>query len=141
MSSRRVIVPVMLMSAVLPPSIRTPVAPGGALSIEIVPPSMVKLWLEFTVTATPLLRMMEPPPVKRMLSGPLPVALRVVIGVVRAVETTTSAMAPEAAIKGAIATAVASIIRIQKNPCGRHAQRRRRSSNRDHASLPQVSRI
>ena len=37
------------------------------MSIEIVPPSMVKLWLEFTVTATPLLRMMDPVEVKRML--------------------------------------------------------------------------
>ncbi|HZW15216.1 MAG TPA: hypothetical protein VFF66_03065 [Brevundimonas sp.] len=77
------------------------------------PESMSNPWLEFTVTATPLLIAIEPPDAMRMLSGPLPVAFAVVIGVVRAVEITTSAMAPEAAIRGAIATAVASIIRIQ----------------------------
>jgi hypothetical protein len=80
------------------------------------PESMSKLWLELTVTAVPLFSVIEPPDAMRMLSGPLPVAFAVVIGVVRDVETTTSAMAPEAAIKGAIATAVASIIRIRKEP-------------------------
>jgi hypothetical protein len=65
------------------------------------------------VTAAPLVTAIEPPLAKRMLSGvPAAVALEVVIGVVRAVEITSSAWAPAATIRGAIATAVASRIRI-----------------------------
>ncbi|PKO58997.1 MAG: hypothetical protein CVU25_03200 [Betaproteobacteria bacterium HGW-Betaproteobacteria-19] len=80
------------------------------------PLSMSRLWLELTVTAMPLDRVMVPADAKRMSSGPDPVAFDVLIGVVRAVEITTSAMAPDAAIRGAIATAVASRIRIRKKP-------------------------
>jgi hypothetical protein len=72
--------------------------------------------LEFTVTATPLVRVIEPFEAIRILSGPEPVAFWVEMGVVRPVEITTSAMAPDAAIRGAIATAVASRIRIRKKP-------------------------
>jgi hypothetical protein len=52
----------------------------------------------------------------RMSSAPGSDAFEVVMGVVRVVEITTSAMAPDAAIRGAIATAVASRIRIRKKP-------------------------
>jgi hypothetical protein len=79
-------------------------------------PSVVKLWFESTVTAVPEVRVMLPLLVRRMESGPVPVALDVVIAVVRAVEITTSAIAPEAASRGAIATAVASRIRIRRKP-------------------------
>ncbi len=117
MSSVIPMAPPMVMSAVLPPLISTPVAPFAALTIPIeLPESMSKSWLEFTVTATPLVRLMAPADARRMLSGPDPVAFAVVIGVVRAVEITTSAIAPDAAIRGAIATAVASRIRIRWKP-------------------------
>ena len=77
------------------------------------PVSISTLWLEFRVTATPLPTLIAPPEATRMLSAPDPVAFAVVIGVVRAVEMTTSAIVPVAASRGAIATAVASRIRIR----------------------------
>ncbi|MNX79756.1 hypothetical protein D3C86_1113980 [compost metagenome] len=54
------------------------------------PESMSTLWLEFTVTAAPLVTAIEPSLAKRMLSGAVPVAVAVEIGVVRAVEITVS---------------------------------------------------
>jgi hypothetical protein len=58
---------------------------------------------------------MLPPLAMRIVSGPVPVAVEVAIGVFRVVEITTSATAPVAVSRGAIATAVASRIRIRKN--------------------------
>ncbi len=51
---------------------------------------MSRLLLESTVTAAPLVTETDPPLEIRILFGPVPVALDVVIGVVRAVEITVS---------------------------------------------------
>src|SRR5690606_12368227 len=117
MSSEIAIGPAMLTEPVLPPFTSTPVAPSAASSIVMRPPvSSLKSWLLFTVSATPLFTAIEPALEMRMLSAPEPVAFEVVIGVVREVEVTASAMAPDAAIRGAVATARASRIRIRKKP-------------------------
>ena len=84
---------------------------------------------------------MLPPLARRMLSGPDPVALEVWIGVVLAFEITISAWAPVATSMGAIATAVASSLRIRKEPLGGHAITIRRTHSRVRASVPQVYRI
>ncbi len=109
------IVEPMVTSDVTPALTSTAVAPSAAGDIVIEPVlSIEKLWLEFTVTAVPEVREMPPLPVIRMLSAvPVSVAFAVVMGVVRTVVITTSAMAPVAASRGAIATAVASRIRIR----------------------------
>ncbi|MNS40637.1 hypothetical protein D3C72_729620 [compost metagenome] len=68
-----------------------PVAPSAALAILIDEPlSISTLLFESTVTAAPLVTAMEPPLAKRILSGAVPVAVDVEIGVVRAVEMTVS---------------------------------------------------
>ncbi|GLS00066.1 hypothetical protein GCM10007859_00690 [Brevundimonas denitrificans] len=105
----------MVTSEVTPALTSTAVAPSAAGDMVIEPvPSMEKSWLESTVTAVPETREMPPPLEIRIWSAvPVPVAFDVVIGVVRTVVSTTSAMAPVAAIRGAIATAVASRIRIR----------------------------
>ena len=77
------------------------------------PASMIRFSLASIVIAVPEPTLIAPPLVMRMSSGPEPPGFDVAIGVVRAVEITTSAIAPEAAIRGAIATAVASRIRIR----------------------------
>ena len=109
------IVDPMVTLEVTPALTRIAVAPSaaGVIVMELVP-SIVKSWLEFTVTAVPDVREMPPLPEIRMLSAvPPSVAFNVVIGAVRTVVITTSAMAPVAASRGAIATAVASRIRIR----------------------------
>ena len=104
----------IVTSEVTPALTSTAVAPSAAGDIVIEDvPSIVKSWFESTVTAVPAARLMAPDPDRRISSGPVPVAFDVVIGVVRTVVITTSAMAPVAAIRGAIATAVASRIRIR----------------------------
>ncbi|WP_312686836.1 hypothetical protein [Brevundimonas nasdae] len=91
------------------------------MSIEIEPPeSTVTVLFESRVTAVPLVRVMLPPLAIRILSAAVPVALDVRIGVVRSDEMTISAWAPAAANRGAIATAVASRIRIRKKTPGGH---------------------
>ena len=77
---------------------------------------MSKTLDEFTVTATPVDKAIEPFAASRTSSGAAPVAVAVAIGVVRAVEITVSAQAPEATTIGAIATAVASSARIRNKP-------------------------
>ncbi|WP_312783169.1 hypothetical protein [Brevundimonas sp.] len=61
------------------------------MAIEIEEPlSISRLLLESTVTAAPLVTETDPPLEIRILSAAVPVALDVVIGVVRAVEITVS---------------------------------------------------
>ena len=108
----------MVTSDVTPAFTSTAVAPlaAGDIVIELVP-SIVKSWFEFTFTAVPVTTVMPPLPEIRISSAtPVPPAFEVVMGVVRTVVITTSAMAPVAAIRGAIATAVASRIRIRYKP-------------------------
>ncbi|HVL41424.1 MAG TPA: hypothetical protein VM348_04645 [Brevundimonas sp.] len=81
--------------------------------LTALPVSMVRFSLASIVIAVPEPILIAPALVIRMSSGPAPPGFDVAIGVVRAVEITTSAIAPEAAIRGAIATAVASRIRIR----------------------------
>ena len=112
-----VIAPLTVTSPVLPPLARTPVAPLAACSITILPPlSMVTSLLESSVIAAPLVKVMLPPLLMTTSSAALPVAFAVRIGVVRPSEMVISAWAPAAASKGAIATAVASSLRIRKKP-------------------------
>jgi hypothetical protein len=132
----------MVTLEVTPALTSTAVAPSAAGVMVIDPvPSRVKSLSELTVTAAPFTTAIEPPAAIRMSSGPDPVAFAVVIGVVRAVEMTTSAKAPDAIIRGAIATAVASRIRIRKKPLWTRRAESSAFPNRDHADLPQVSRI
>ena len=103
----------MLITDATPGLTSRAVEPLAEFSIAILPlPAMLKVWLVSTVTAVPEVTVIAPPESIRMLSAPEPVALPVVIGVVLVVVITTSAIAPFAAIRGAIATAVASRIRI-----------------------------
>ncbi len=115
MVSTMEIVAPMVTLEVTPALTSTAVAPSAAGDMVIeLEPSSVKSWLESTVTAVPDNSEMPPLPEIRMWSAvPVSVAFDVVIGVVRTVVITTSAMAPVAASRGAIATAVASRIRIR----------------------------
>ena len=86
------IVPPTVTDPVLPPLTRMPVAPSAALSMVMeLPLSRSTVLLESSVTAAPELTATEPPLARRTLSAAVPVAFAVRIGVVRAVETTTSA--------------------------------------------------
>ncbi len=77
---------------VLPPLTRRPVEPSADLSMVMeLPLSRSTVWLEFSVTAAPDVTATLPPLARRILSGPVPVALDVWIGVVRAFEITISA--------------------------------------------------
>ena len=106
--------PPTITEPVLPPLTNRPVEPSADLSIVIDPPlSRSTVLLLFRVTAAPEATATLPPLAMRMLSAAVPVALDVCIGVVRAFEITISAWDPVATIKGAIATAVASKIRIR----------------------------
>ena len=92
MSSEIEIVPPMVIGPVVPPWARMPVAPSAALAIVIEEPlSRSTPWFESIVTAAPAATATEPPLAMRMLSGVVPLAVDVAIGVVRAVEMTSSA--------------------------------------------------
>ena len=85
-------VPPTMTEPVFPPLTSRPVEPSADLSIRIDPPlSISTMWLESRVTAAPDATATLPPLAMRMLSGAVPVAVDVWIGVVRAVDTTTSA--------------------------------------------------
>ncbi len=67
-------------------------APSAALAMVMEPPlSISTVLFESSVIAAPEVTAIEPPLAMRTLSAAVPVALDVWIGVVRAVETTTSA--------------------------------------------------
>ena len=105
--------PLFAISAAFPARIRTPVDPSAAFSIRMRPPlAIVRPWLELIVTAVPDVSRITPPFASWIAEGAPLFAVAVAIGVVRSLLITTWAVAPEAIINGASATAAASLIRM-----------------------------